>query len=38
MRSLYDVVEGATGGPSAVRVHEYVAYYFDALDTLRDAG
>jgi len=38
MRSLYDVVEGATGGPSAVRVHGCVAYYFDALDTLRDAG
>jgi len=38
MRSLYDVIEGATGGPSAVRVHGYVADYFDALDTLRDAG
>jgi len=37
MRSLYAAVEGTTGGLSPVRVHGYVADYFDALDTLRDA-
>jgi len=38
MRSLYAAVEGTTGGLSPVRVHGYVADYFEALDTLRDAG